>query len=147
MTPVVIQQKLMRPNDYKYFETVLKAILSESDYKLRYRVALLCSEEGGGRGRSLARDNESLLKMWTRLGYFTVQDGVIMLGPRSLAEFKGYIHSEHPDIRTCDLCFSLTLMGQACSFCEMIFHKACLEKFWHSRPGKCPKCLRDWMTG
>lgn len=105
---LIQQQKLMRPNDFRYFESVLKCILQTEDYQVRYKVAL--TAESAGRGRSLAGDNEKSLQMWISLGYFAVKEGTVFLGPKSLVEFKGYIHSEYPDIKTCELCFSLTFL-------------------------------------
>lgn len=109
---LIAQQKVMRPNDFKYFEAVLKNILEAEGYHIRNKVALTAevASTSGGRGRSLAGDNSKLLLMWQQLGYFTIKDGNVYLGPKSLVEFKGYIHSEYPDIKTCELCFSLTFM-------------------------------------
>lgn len=105
---LITQQKTMRPNDFKYFEAVLRAVLDSEGYNLRYKLALTTQYQTTR--RTMASDNEHLLKMWTGLGYFSVSDGIVYLGPKSLVEFKGYIHSEYPDIDNCELCFSLTFL-------------------------------------
>lgn len=107
-TGLITQQKTMRPNDFKYFEAVLRAVLDSNEFKLRYKTALTTQVQSNR--RSVSGDNEHMLKMWTSLGYFKVVDGVVYLGPKSLVEFKGYIHSEYPDIENCALCFSLTFL-------------------------------------
>lgn len=107
-TALITQQKTMRPNDFKYFEAVLRAVLDSNEFKLRYKTALTTQVQSNR--RSVSGDNEHMLKMWTSLGYFKVVDGVVYLGPKSLVEFKGYIHSEYPDIENCALCFSLTFL-------------------------------------
>lgn len=105
---LILQQKVMRPNDYKYFEAVLRLILNSEEYSIRHKVALTASV--GASRRSISGDNEHLLKLWTSLGYFTIRDGTVYLGPKSMVEFKGFIHSEYPDIKTCDLCYNLTFL-------------------------------------
>lgn len=107
------KQKFMQPNDYKYLEAVLKAILTSEEYKIRYNVALTteANEDGVKKRRSLATDNESLLQNWIRMGYLSHRDdGYIFLGPKSIAEFGGYIQSTFPDLDTCPLCLAITFM-------------------------------------
>lgn len=105
---LIAKQKLMRPNDFKYFEAVLRAVLEKEDFTLREKAALIL--EPDGRSKTLARENERLLEMWIRLGYFSLKEGRLYLGAKSLVEFKGYIHSEFPAIKTCQVCYTLTFM-------------------------------------
>lgn len=113
---LLAQQKFMHPNDYKYFEAILKTILTSDEYKIRYKVALTTSPEslnessGPRKKRSLATDNEALLQSWIQLGYLAQRDGFVFLGPKSLAEFGSYIQATYPDLEVCPLCLSITFM-------------------------------------
>lgn len=108
------QQKWMQPNDYAFFEAVLKLILTSEDYKVRYNVALTTevNESGAKKKRSLATTtNETLLQSWIQLGYLFSRDRYVCLGPKSLAEFGGsYIQSTFPDLPVCPLCLSITFL-------------------------------------
>lgn len=131
-------QKAMRPNDFKYFEAVLKALLTSDNYQMRSKLML------GLESTNKVKENERLLQMWIKLGYFVERDGIMFLGPKSLVEFKDYIRSEYPAIKTCNLCYSLTFLDIYCRSCGKYFHKPCLEKFWQSKPNACATCWKPW---
>lgn len=105
---MIALQKMMRPIDFKYFEAVLRSVLNHDDYQLGYRSALATEVKGAGKRRS--GENEKLLQMWIKLGYFTNLDGTLYLGPKTIVELNGFIRSEFPEINVCELCLNVTFV-------------------------------------
>jgi hypothetical protein len=139
-------QSAYSENELDLFKLILNKIVDNEELRTT-PISIMNLQIDGNSGKVKTLRVEKLLEEWIRSGYFVRENNSILLGPKSLIEFKEILQSfELEYLRTCVLCDDIAPWGVACSACHTAtYHKHCILKFL-ARSEKCVSCNEKWET-
>lgn len=130
----------------QYFSIVLDKVAQKEDCHIAWNEAYFDVNFKGSAKPPKKVRMQSLVDLWTAMGYFLESNDNLYLGPRSILEFEFYLRTNFPDtIKECALCKQLVLWDIKCSDCNRKIHRECIRKYLRTR-SNCPTCGQKWTT-
>ncbi|XP_030556733.1 non-structural maintenance of chromosomes element 1 homolog [Drosophila novamexicana] len=129
-----------------YFSNLLDKLGQQEDCHIAWNEAYSDLDFKGSTKPPKKLRMQTLLQLWTEMGYFLESDDRLYLGPRSIVEFEFYLRSNYAEtIKECALCKQLVLWDIKCSDCGRKIHRECIRKYLRTR-SNCPTCGNKWAT-
>ncbi|XP_034936705.1 non-structural maintenance of chromosomes element 1 homolog [Chelonus insularis] len=93
------------------------------------------------KGRMVRSEAERFLKQAIKGLWFTMKDGQVYIGPRSIAELMPFFKANYEaGLTTCSICNYVIFYGHTCEQCDSRIHYHCLANMLKFTPTM--KCLR-----